>query len=689
MSIVLASLVALIVAAVPLTAMSHLEIRDGRPICLPQEHIPASFPGATWQQISIDGKPVMQASRDGEAVGYLFLSHELDKMVAYSGKPLEILVAMSADGTIEQVDLIDHHEPILLVGIPEQVLHDYIDQYEGRQIEQLLRQNIAGESQISLDGISGATVTGLVADQVVFTGGRIIAQEIGLLDRAGDQTARLNEHFEELTWTQLQQKGLLQHVTLSASEVRGEEHAADKDWLDLNFGIINQPSLGINLLGDEVYQSLLTDYPGKTLMILLNDGSYSFRGSGFVRGGIFDRLQVTQGLEIIRFRDSDYHYQFRILLEDAPPIHEKAIYIVPNEGFNGALPWELEVLVSERFHDTSKSKKFMHFKAPFEMPAEYVIAPQVPFGELGSQSMTARIWSGKILWIGLYILLWAIVLLSFACRERISKNRKFLERFHLAILFCSILLLGIGQKGQPSVVNIFTFVDVLRSGSGLGIFFTEPFLFVSWICITVGTILWGRGPFCGWICPFGGVLEIIHTVRNKVVPQRWRKHWEMPDHWHHRLKYVPYVTFLGLLVVSLFSLNLAEMLAEMEPFKTTWLVGVTNRPWYLALYWAWLLVMGIITVRFFCRYLCPLGGYIAILSRFQIFKLPRRNFCTVCKICTNGCSTRAIDSQGVIDSKACFGCLECTNQMNDAAVCPPLLKPELWDKYEEGERISA
>lgn len=673
----------------PVSALSHLEIRDGRPVCLPQDPKLESFPGASWQQILIEGKPVLEARREDAVVGYLFLSHQLDDMVAYSGKPLEILVAMTADGVIEQVDLIDHHEPILLIGIPERVLHDYIDQYEGRQIEGLLRDNISGKSKISLDGISGATVTALIADQVVFTGARMIAQDIGLLAQAGRQTAQLTEAFEPLSWPQLVDRGLLHHVTLSAAEVRGQDHSAEEDWLDLYYGIIDQPSLGINLLGEDAYQALRSEHPGKSLLILLNNGSYSFRGSGFVRGGIFDRLQLTQGLEIIRFRDSDYHYQFRITLQDAPQISEKAIYIVPSDAFNPANPWELEVLVTERFFDTATSKTFMHFKAPFQMPSEYVDAPETAFGDLGNPSMIGRIWSGKSLWIALYMGLWAVVLLSFAFRERVSKNRRFLEYFHMAILLCSILLLGIGQKGQPSVVNIFTFVDVLRSGSGLGLFLTEPFLFVSWICITIGTLLWGRGPFCGWICPYGGMLELMHFVRNKLVPRRLQHWYEMPDRWHHRLKYVPYVTFLALLTVSLFSLNLAEMLAEMEPFKTTWLVGVTNRPWYLALYWTWLLIMGLVTVRFFCRYLCPLGGYIALLARFQIFKLPRRNFCTVCKICTKGCSTRAIDEQGVIDSKTCFGCLECTNQMNDAKVCPPLIKDEIWEKWEEGERVHA
>ena len=683
---VILAICGVLLATAVLAATSHLELRDGLPVCLPQEHRPESFPGATWHQIAIEGKPVLEARRHGEVVGFLFLTHQLDDMVAYSGKPLEILVALTAEGVIERVDLIDHHEPILLVGIPEQVLHDYIDQFEGWHIRHLLEGNITGQSPISLDAVSGATVTALVADQVVLTGARIIAQEIGVLARSAAAAVRIDDRFEPMSWSQLAESGLLHHTSLSAAEMRGSGHTGEEDWLDLYYGILNQPSLGINLLGEEFYHSLMADYAGKTLLILLNNGSYSFRGSGFVRGGIFDRLQLTQGLQIIRFRDSDYIYQFRIRLADAPHIKEKAIYVVPDDAFNGALPWELEVLVTERFHDTAKSKRFLHFKAPFAMPESFLVRTAAAFGELNSGSVAARVWSEKKLWIGLYIGLWLVVVATFLQRERISKNRKVLERFHLAVLACSILLLGIGLKGQPSVVNIFTFVDVLRSGSGVEIFLSEPFLFISWIMITITTILWGRGPLCGWICPYGGMLELMHWVRNHLVPRRWHGWWEMPDAWHHKLKFLPYFIFVALLGVSLFSLNLAEMIAELEPFKTTWLVGVTNRPWYLALYWTWLLIMGLVTLRFFCRYLCPLGGYLAMLARFQVFKLPRRNFCTVCKICTKGCSTRAIDAQGEIDTKACFGCLECTNQMNDESLCPPLRKIEIWEKYEEPVR---
>jgi NosR/NirI family nitrous oxide reductase transcriptional regulator len=658
---------------------SYLELRDGKPVCLPQQYTPDVFDEAQWELAHLNGKP--------------FLTHQLVDMVAYSGKPLEILVALTADGIILNAELIAHHEPILLVGIPEQVLHDFIDQFQGRQIERLLLENIAGDSKIELDGVSGATVTALVADQVILTAAKLVAQETGLLARAAASQTRINPRLESLSWNDLVERGLLQHTVLSAEAVQGQvaatdlqdgerEGVAEADWLDLYYGVLNQPSLGVNLLGQEAYDRLLASYPDKELLILLNNGSYSFRGSGFVRGGIFDRLQLTQGMEIIRFRDSDYYYQFRIKLDDAPHLHEKAIFAVPHAGFNGALPWELEVLVIERSHETSKSKQFMHFKTAFAMPEAYIITPDAFSSMLSGSSMLLKIWQGKKVWITLYGVLWIVVILSFVFRQRMAANRTFLTYFHLLVLFCSILLLGISQKGQPSVVNIFTFVDVMRSGHGSSLFLTEPFIFISWILITITAILWGRGPFCGWICPYGGLLEIAHFLRNKIVPAKWLKNRELPERWHNWFKHFPLYIFVLLLTVSLFSLNLAEMLAEIEPFKTTWLVGVANRPWYLALYWTWLLVMGLVTVRFFCRYLCPLGGYLSLLARFQILKIPRRNFCSICKICTKGCSTRAIDAQGRIDSKQCFGCLECVNQMHDPKVCPPLIKLELWEKYE-------
>ena len=57
----------------------------------------------------------------------------------------------------------------------------------------------------------------------------------------------------------------------------------------------------------------------------------------------------------------------------------------------------------------------------------------------------------------------------------------------------------------------------------------------------------------------------------------------LPPKWlHDRLKWIKYAVFFGLVVVSLFSMGLVEKLAEVEPFKTTFLVGITKRSWPFA-----------------------------------------------------------------------------------------------------------
>lgn len=59
------------------------------------------------------------------------------------------------------------------------------------------------------------------------------------------------------------------------------------------------------------------------------------------------------------------------------------------------------------------------------------------------------------------------------------------------------------------------------------------------------------------------------------------------------------------------------MLAEVEPFKTTFLVGMFNRAWPYTLFVAVLLGLSIFMERPFCKYLCPLGASSAMPSTFR------------------------------------------------------------------------
>jgi NosR/NirI family nitrous oxide reductase transcriptional regulator len=163
----------------------------------------------------------------------------------------------------------------------------------------------------------------------------------------------------------------------------------------------------------------------------------------------------------------------------------------------------------------------------------------------------------------------------------------------------------------------------------------------------------------------------VHVVSRRVLPRGWR--YELPQRAHDLLRRLRYVILAVLIALAVFSLEWGERLAEVEPFKTTWIVGVFNRQWYLVLYWWVLLLAGVFTFRSFCRYLCPLGAALSIASALRLIGLPRKEFCTKCKICTRGCDSRAIDPQGRINRYECLYCLECEQKYNDDQVCPPLV----------------
>jgi NosR/NirI family nitrous oxide reductase transcriptional regulator len=149
---------------------------------------------------------------------------------------------------------------------------------------------------------------------------------------------------------------------------------------------------------------------------------------------------------------------------------------------------------------------------------------------------------------------------------------------------------------------------------------------------------------------------------------------KLPMRWHNALRMLKYGVFAVLLVVSFFSMPWAEKLAEVEPFKTTFLVGVLNRSWPFVLFWTIVIGASIFVERPFCRYLCPLGASLALPGRFRLLKLRRKPECTTCHACAAGCGAQSIDAAGRIDQTECMLCLDCMVLYYDEHTCPPLSK---------------
>jgi NosR/NirI family nitrous oxide reductase transcriptional regulator len=88
------------------------------------------FPGAD-RFGPVEGSPPAAAAYKGDdVVGYVFETSD----IGYSGKPIRMLVGLNINGVITGAKVIEHHEPILLVGIPQEKLFAFVEHYIGHRI---------------------------------------------------------------------------------------------------------------------------------------------------------------------------------------------------------------------------------------------------------------------------------------------------------------------------------------------------------------------------------------------------------------------------------------------------------------------------------------------------------------------------------------------------------------------------
>ncbi len=612
-----------------------------------------------------------EAGGKTRTVGYVWLSTDVSDIPAYSGKPVVTLIGMDARGVIRGVRILKHSEPILLVGIPEQKLIDYVGQYVGHPAGTRFELGRADGDYVAMDAISGATVTLIAQNQLISRTSYEIARQVGLIKAMARPQAVFAEVHGARSWAQLLDEHSVGHLYVKPSDV-GEADSGSPH-LDLYFAYLNAPAVGRSLLGDDGYASLMARLkPGEHAIFIVSNGTASFKGSGFVRGGIYDRIQVRQDRDTHTFRDSDYLNLYDIRAPGAPQFRETGIFILRDAGFSAAYPWSFTFLAN-KLDRASNQKSFTNFETEYWLPADYLVGGRPAIER--ADPIWLKTWKSKPLEIAGFAILLGFTFVFYCMRERwqrlsTRKDKRRIEWPRMAIWAISIGFVGFWQLAQPSVTQVLTLFHTPSDGWRWELFLSDPLIFMFWIFIAITILLWGRGLFCGWLCPFGSLTELLYKFGKKFGLARWQ--FKLPMPWHNRLKWLKYVVFFVLLAASLHSMVLAEKLAEVEPFKTTFLVGIWNRSWPFVLFVSVIFGLSLLTERPYCKYLCPLGAAIAIPSYLRLFGLPRKAECGPCTACAAGCGSLAIDKDGRIDQKECMLCLDCMVLYYDAHACPPL-----------------
>lgn len=640
------------------------------------------FPKATSFSERKGQPPYVEAlgGPDGRQVlGYVMLSTDITDTPAYSGKPVVTLIGMDRDGKYVGIKVLKHSEPILLLGIPESALLKFNDQYIGRSVKDNIEvgQSRPEDGVVGVDAISGATVTVVAQNQVIMTSGAAVARQVGIIkpiERKPVAYVQPSAGQTSPDWDTLVRQGAISRLLVQPQQV-GLDNTGSP-FIELWFGSLNSPIVGPAILGERSWQHLHNNLKEgeNALFIIRTQGRESFKGSGFVRGGIYDRIQVHQGNEAFTFRDTDALNLYGIAARGAPAYSESGIFIVRSRAFSAAYPWRLSFLGNKRDRSTG-AKTFTAFESEYWLPAQYLIGghPEV----IRPTPTWLKLWKARRWQLIIFSIMLVSIAVVYAFRERLTRlssrrNKWPVNGFKYPFWIICITWVGFGLLAQPSVTQVLTWFHAILFKWEWALFLSDPFLFLFWIFIFITVFLFGRGLFCGWACPFGSLQELLHVVAERIGLGRYQ--FLLPEKWHHRLKWVKYAVFLGLLVVSLFSMADAEKLAEIEPFKTTFLVGITHRSWPYGTFVLAILLLAVFTERPYCKYICPLGASLAMPSTFRWFGLKRKPDCNKCKACAKDCGALAINQDGQIDHRECLHCLDCLILYSDAHTCPPLAK---------------
>ncbi|MCC2652540.1 MAG: 4Fe-4S binding protein, partial [Microvirga sp.] len=586
---------------------------------LPKAQPAEFFPGADRFGTPQGDPPLVPVHQGDRLLGYVYLNSDVTSAVGYSGKPINLLVGIDPNGVITGIKLVDHKEPIVLIGIPERRIVDAMNTLIGRDMKPV---STGAERPPQVDIVSGATVTVLVmSDSVVRSAVRLIRSgRLGVAQGSpasaaappAVKTVDLTKS-EVRDWQTLLGDGSVRRLSLTVGEVNqayvqaGNQEAASNTetsdpndaFIDMYVAPVSVPTIGRSLLGDQAYEQLKARLkPNQQAIVVAGDGVYSFKGSGYVRGGIFDRIELLQDGQGIRFRDRNHTRLGDLAAAGAPSLREIALFVVPDDfSLDLTEPWQIQLLVQRNVG--ARDRAFLNYNLEYTLPDQYLRIEQPPApaappaqpqqqaqaqGQAPAQAPAApslndadalaageieeplwiKIWKTNTVSIGIAAVALAVLTAIFFFQDALVRRPKVYVWVRRAYLTFTLVWLGWYANAQLSVVNVLTFTNSLITDFNWEFFLAAPLVFILWAAVAAALLFWGRGPFCGWLCPFGALQELTNNIA------QWLKVPQITVPWglHERLWPIKYVIFLGLFGLSFYSVALAEVFAEVEPFKT-------------------------------------------------------------------------------------------------------------------------
>jgi len=578
------------------------------------------------------------SAQDAEIVGYAFETTDFEPQEIGYSAPIEVLVGIDLEGELAGIEILFYRESYKSIRGDFLNSERFPNQFAGKSVADGFR---VGRD---IDGVSRATISSWAVSRGIRNSAREVASaylgEAAIFANASVEDQALSL-LAPLSWEGLIDDGLVKPWPVSLE---------DGSQIELTVAFMGNEKLGEMLVGSEDYSRAEREASNRvsagTLLLI----------------GIAGNASSPFRQENLALQQNEWTYQVE---------RRRFVYVgSAEEGksrnkmrFAGAIVLPPEVDIAQPFTlfyntgievDSIDQLEQVVYQVPpialalaqgRQVPAEFLPDIKDEYADLPVETslqalLNSAPWSETAL---------LVLLLCVATTAFVLKN----VRLRWAALLFTFVYLGFVNGTFLSVSHLTNFIK-----QGPGLFLNDLPLLILVVFTLVTTVFWGR-VFCSSLCPFGALQDILE----RIVPKRWRR--TLPQWLHDRALWLKYVILAGLMVTAV-SYSELTVFQYFEPFGTLFYQSQSFLLWAIL----FLFVLGSVFVpRFYCRYACPLGASLGVISLAAFWKIKRVPQCEVCKVCESACPTGAIRMQK-IDFKECVRCDVCESKLiNQAGVC--------------------